>query len=165
MEGQVSRGARDGAIEGIGGISFELTDGDHGDAEVSFDITEPDSFFYDPRSYRADFTDAMYMGEGKWLDQDTAVDFAIQAGAAQDKIDLVKSGSENIGTELTTNPDRENKWFNQTGSRNLVRLVDIWYKHKGDGAGRCSPARPSSWKAGRSMPASRTKRARASAST
>jgi hypothetical protein len=48
MEGQVPEAARDGAIEGIGGISFELTDGDHGDAEVSFDITEPDSFFYDP---------------------------------------------------------------------------------------------------------------------
>jgi hypothetical protein len=38
------------------------------------------------------------MGEGKWLDQDTAVDFAIQAGAAQDKIDAIKNGgSENTG--------------------------------------------------------------------
>ena len=62
--------ARDGAVDGIGGIEIELEQGDHGDPEVGFDIVEPDSFFYDPRSYRADFSDSRYMGMGKWTDVD-----------------------------------------------------------------------------------------------
>ena len=44
--------ARDGAVDGFGGIEIEITEGDQGDNEVSFDVVEPDSFFYDPRSFR-----------------------------------------------------------------------------------------------------------------
>ena len=124
--------ARDGAIEGIGGVELELTEGDQGDAEVSFDIVEPDSYFYDPRSYRADFTDAGYQGLAKWLDLDKAVELAEKMGADEAKIEqLVRSANDGTGTEFTTNPDRENKWFSQTGGRSMVRLVDIWYQHKG----------------------------------
>jgi hypothetical protein len=35
-------------------------------------------------------------------------------------------------TELTTNPDRENKWFSFDGGKQLIRMVDIWYLHKGE---------------------------------
>jgi hypothetical protein len=39
--------------------------------------------------------------------------------------------SENT-TELTSNPDREQKWFMmEENGKQLVRLVDCWYKHKG----------------------------------
>lgn len=117
--------ARDGAIEGIGGVELELTDGDNGDKEISFDIVEPDSFFYDPRSYRADFTDARYMGLGKWVDLDVAQEMF------PDKAEELKASYDGIGSELSTNPDRENKWFSQTGERQIIRLVDIWYQHKG----------------------------------
>jgi hypothetical protein len=78
--------ARDGAVDGIGGIEIEIEEGDHGDPEVGFDIVEPDSFFYDPRSYRADFSDAGYNGVGKWLDEDAAVELAEQMGAEPEKI-------------------------------------------------------------------------------
>jgi len=116
--------ARDGAIDGFGGIELELTQGDHGDPEVAFDVVEPDSFFYDPRSYRADFTDARYMGMGKWVDVDVATDMF------PDKADEIE-GSLADDSQFSTNPDREQKWFSFDGAKRLIRLVDIWYQHKG----------------------------------
>lgn len=117
--------ARDGAIDGIGGVEIEVTQGDHGDNEVALEVVEPDSFFYDPRSYRADFSDARFMGLAKWVDIDTIT------GMMPDKAAELEASSEN-STEMTTNPDRENKWFSSSGSRKLIRLVDIWYQHKGN---------------------------------
>lgn len=114
--------ARDGAIEGIGGIEINLAQGDLGDPEIEFDIVEPDSFFYDPRSYRADFSDARYMGVSKWVDVELAKEMF------PDKADEIEASLES-GTEFTTNPDRENKWFDTT--RKNVRLVDCWYQHSG----------------------------------
>lgn len=114
--------ARDGAIEGISGIELELEEGDHGDPEIAFDIVESDSFFYDPRSYRADFSDARFMGVSKWIDVELAKEMF------PDKAEEIDASVE-TGTEFTTNPDRENKWFDSTNKH--VRLVDCWYKHKG----------------------------------
>lgn len=113
--------ARDGCIDGIAGVELELEEGDKGDKEVGFSIVEPDSFFYDPQSYREDFSDARYMGVGKWVDYDTAQDMA---GGK------LVTGSPTDASDLTTNPDREKKWFSLDGNRKMVRLVDIWYKHK-----------------------------------
>ncbi len=116
--------ARDGAVDGIGGIEIEIEEGDHGDNEVGFDIVEPDSFFYDPRSYRADFSDAGFMGQGKWVEIDVA------KGMFADKAAQIGNLSDD-GSELTSNPDREQKWFSFDGAKKLVRLVDVWYQHKG----------------------------------
>lgn len=115
---------RDAAIDGIGGIQIELEKGDRGDIEVGLALVEPDSFFYDPRSYKPDFSDALFMGEGKWLDVDTAVDMF------PDHADAIKGGGL-TGSDLTSNPDREQKWFSFDAGKRLVRIVDIWYQHKG----------------------------------
>lgn len=117
--------ARDSAVDGIGGIALELEQGDQGDPEVGFDLVEPDSFFYDPRSYRADFSDAGYMGEGKWFDTDTAADLFPDYAE-----ELKGSGSDS--TDLTSMPDRERKWFSFEGGKRLIRIVEIWYKHRGE---------------------------------
>ena len=116
--------ARDAAVDGIGGLEIILTQGDNGDTEIGFDVVEPDGFFYDPRSYRLDFSDARFMGYGKWVDIDTAVE------AFPDKEDELR-GSVEKGTELTSNADREQKWFAADGQVQRIRLVDCWYKHKG----------------------------------
>ncbi len=112
--------ARDGAVDGIGGIELVIEQGDKGDPDVAFELVEPDSFFYDPRSFRPDFSDAGYMGMGKWTDLDTVKDMYPDEDFGADD-----------GSDLTSNPDREQKWFSLDGSKKLVRLVDIWYKHKG----------------------------------
>lgn len=117
--------ALDGAIDGIGGIEIELEQGDQGDYEVAFDIVEPDSFFYDPRSYRADFSDARYMGLGKWMDVEAAQEMFPDHA---DEIAAMASDD----SELSSEPDRENKWFAFDGGKQLIRIVDVWYRHKGE---------------------------------
>lgn len=116
--------ARKGAIDGIAGVEINIVPGDHGDPEVELEIVEPDSYFYDPRSYRADFSDAGYDGVAKWLDVDIA------QGMFPEHADAL--AAMNDTTEFTSSPDRERKWFSTTGTKRQVRVVDIWYKHKGE---------------------------------
>jgi hypothetical protein len=113
--------ALDGAIDGIGGIEIEIEQGDHGDPEIGFEDVDIQSHFYDPRSFEPDFSDARYQGMGKWVDQDIAESMFPDA----------QLGELTGDTDLTTNNDRETRWFSSVGQQKRVRLVDIWYKHKG----------------------------------
>lgn len=115
--------ARDGAIDGIGGIEIIIEAGDQGDPEIGFEIVEPDSFIYDAQSYRADFSDASYMGIAKWLDLDIAKEMFPDHEA-----DLETSET----TDLSTGSDREKRWFSSSGIKSKVRVVDLWYKMKGE---------------------------------
>lgn len=112
------------ATDGHSGVELEIIQGDHGDPEVGLNLVE-DGFFYDPRSFRLDFSDARYMGVSKLVDIDTAIemmpDKEAELTAATDK-----------GGELSTNSDRDNRWFTTIGKRKFIRLVDVWYKHKGE---------------------------------
>lgn len=111
------------AVDGIAGIELELKPSSrYGDMDVAFDIVDPDSFFYDPRSFRMDFSDAGYMGFGKWMDIDTAKDMVPGKEAMLDSCEE---------TELTSSPDREKAWFQSDGVTKHVRIVEVWYKHKG----------------------------------
>jgi hypothetical protein len=113
--------AQDGAVDGIGGIEVELEEGDQGDPEVGLELVDVQSFFYDPRSYKADFSDARYLGIGKWLDEDIAQEMFPDAPESAFVSDV----------ELMSNTDRESRWFATDGVSKRVRIVDIWYKHKG----------------------------------
>jgi hypothetical protein len=109
------------AVDGIGGVELDLEQGDQGDPDVGITDVEVDSFFYDPRSHRADFSDARYMGVGKWLDDDIAKDMFPDAD----------EGAFSSDDELTSNSDREARWFRSDGIQHRVRVVEIWYKHQG----------------------------------
>lgn len=114
--------AENASVDGYGGIELVLEQGDRGDVEVGFETVDGDSFFYDPRSYKLDFTDCRYMGTGKWLDVEAAIDMF------PDKEDELRNSLE-VGTDLTTNSDREQKWFISQGDIKRVRIIDFWYKH------------------------------------
>jgi hypothetical protein len=113
--------AKTGAIDGIGGIKIELETGDKGDREISFDIVEIEGFFYNPHCYRADFSDSNYMGEAKWLDREDARELWPDA----------PESAFTYSNEFTSSSDRDTRWFSTEGSTRQVRIVDIWYKHKG----------------------------------
>ena len=112
------------AVDGIGGLELNLVEGDKGDREIELEVVFVDSFVYDPRSYRHDFSDARYMGVGKWLDLDSAIE--LYPDSEEDLEDSLESG-----TELTSDPDREQKWFHSYGEVKRVRVVELWYRHKG----------------------------------
>lgn len=114
--------ALSGAVDGIGGIEIEMEQGDQGDPEVGFAVVDVENFFYDPRSYQPNFEDARYLGVGKWVDEDTAKQMFPDVDASQ------LTGND---FELTSNSDREMKWFSTDGVVNRLRIVDIWYRHNG----------------------------------
>ncbi len=113
--------AQDGAVDGIGGIEIELTQGDKGDRDIGFEIVDVPSFFYDPQSYQADFADALYMGVGKWVN--TAVAREMFPDAPPEAF----SGHD---FDLVGTSDRELRWYSMLGVTKRCRIVDIWYRHK-----------------------------------
>jgi hypothetical protein len=111
------------STDGHAGIELEIIQGDHGDNEVGINLVE-DGFFYDPRTFRLDFSDARYDGVSKLVDVDTAIEFM------PSKEEQIRASTD-TGGELATNSDRDNRWFTTIGKRKFIRLVDLWYKHKG----------------------------------
>src|SRR5262245_47750028 len=116
-------GTENGAVDGIGGVEMMLAYGqDQKDIDVGFALVQPDSFFYDPRSYLHDFEDARFMGQAKWVDlEDAQMMFPERAEDLE--------GSLQAGTDLTSSPDREKRWFDVDPSFKRLRIVDICYKH------------------------------------
>jgi hypothetical protein len=115
---------QDAAIDGLSGIELTIEQGDQGDPEIGLAKVEGDDFFYDPRSYDLDFADARYMGVAKWLDLEMVVEMF------PDKETEIRD-SVQTGADLTTNSDRDNKWFVSDGDAKRVRVIDHWYMMKG----------------------------------
>lgn len=114
-----------GAIDGLAGLEIILEQGDVGDVEVGFEVVDPSGFFYDPRSLKMDFSDARYMGIGKWADVEATID--IFPDKEQEIRDSVETGSD-----LTSNPDSDNKWFSDGEGQRRIRIVDHWYIKAGE---------------------------------
>ncbi len=118
---------RNGAINGIFGVELALEKGDHGDPDVTYAIVDPDTFFYDPRSWRYSFSDAQFMGVAKYVDMDVA------KRMFPDKVDVIDTlGSTNAGMSGVVSDqqiDREFKWIDTTLGR--IFLVEHWHKGKG----------------------------------
>jgi hypothetical protein len=64
--------ASDGAIDGIGGIEIELTQGDQGDPEIGLEVVDVASFFYEPTSYKGRFQRCRIHGHRQMAGQDIA---------------------------------------------------------------------------------------------
>lgn len=114
-----------GAVDGLGGCEIILEQGDQGDTEVGIETVDPSGFFYDPRSVKMDFTDARFMGVGKWADVDTVVEMF------PDKEIEIRSSLES-GSELTSNPDVDDKWYSGSDNVKRIRLVDHWFIQRGE---------------------------------
>jgi hypothetical protein len=110
------------AIDGISGVELRLIEGDHGDPDIELAQVFGDDYFYDPRSYKPDFSDARYEGIGKWVDIEEAVELF------PDKEEVLR-GLIQAGSDLTTRADREFKWVLSTEQQ--LRLVEHWYRYKG----------------------------------
>jgi hypothetical protein len=110
------------AVDGIAGVELRLEEGDKKDPDIQLRQVYGDEYFYDPRSYKYDFSDARYHGIAKWLDIDESIELF------PDKEDELLQLLEN-GSDLTTYSDREVKWIYVNERR--IRLVEHWYKYRG----------------------------------
>ncbi len=120
------------AVDGYAGVMLDLKvssqaqpqPGQPPDYDVMFEAVDNDGYFYDPRSFKHDFADARYLGMGKWVDQEMLIELMPESE------DVIKA-SYNGGADLTSNSDRDQRWYQDNGKFKQVRLVEIWYKHKG----------------------------------
>jgi hypothetical protein len=116
--------AESAAIDGIGGVELILDQDKYG-TTVSFEPVQIEGFFYDPRSFRPDFSDARYMGMGKWVDLEVARD-------ALPGVQNELNASISQAWGLTSNSDYDKHWFMMTsGELKSVRLVYICYQQNG----------------------------------
>jgi hypothetical protein len=110
------------AIDGIGGVQLVLKKGDKGDPDVGVHWVIGDEYFYDPRSYRFDFKDVRFEGIAKWMDIEAAVEIF---PSKREELEGLFAGD----SDMTTNPDRDIKWFISSSKR--IRMVEHWYKNRG----------------------------------
>lgn len=112
---------RDAGVHGYGVSEMTLIEGDQGDPDIGLSWVDPRTFFYDPRSVKADFSDARYMGVSKWADLEE-IEEIIPGGSKKVR------GADDGSYINSHDTDRENLW---TDDKERVRLVDHWYIAKG----------------------------------
>ena len=119
-----STAAHDGMVSGFG-IAWVGIEERRGRLEVVIKPVEPDRFFYDTRSTRADFSDARYMGVHLWMD----IEEAIEAWPDREA-DLRSMMSHDGGlSALKAEEDRATQWSDH--EHNRVRVVEFWEKKRG----------------------------------
>lgn len=110
------------AVHGIGVVELGLVDAGEQDPDISIEPIDSTTFFYDPRSIKADFSDARYMGVSRFV---SAAELEEMFPGAAEDIDFVADG----GDETVFDVDKAPLW---TNSRRKIRLVEHWYKYKGE---------------------------------
>ena len=116
-----SKVAADAAREGIGCLELGLKQAPGGDMDITLVHVGTDTFFYDPRSYRADFSDVLFMGTAKWIDIEIAKEFTPE----EKWPDLDNASSTDSGAVYSEDGERAIRWMDSI--RRRIRLVDIWY--------------------------------------
>jgi len=116
-----SDGMRSGLTSGIGVCWVGIEQQPNGENEVKLRFIEEDKFFYDPRSVKADFSDARYMGVHLWVDIDEAKEMHPKFARYFD--DLMKE-SQSGATRFPLEQDRDEQWGDFENRR--VRLVELY---------------------------------------
>lgn len=68
-------------VEGYGGLELTVVEDGQGDYEFEAETVPWDRIVYDPHSTKADFSDAKYVGQVLWMDENDALERALSNGA------------------------------------------------------------------------------------
>jgi len=110
------------AVNGIGGIELSITQGEGGDSDVAMATVDPETFFYDQRSTRPDFSDARFMGIAKWVDVEIAQEMFPDK---REDLDALVSRGPGAPGQSEQLQDRETRWVNSNEKQ--VFLIEQWY--------------------------------------
>lgn len=113
--------ARLAMIDGIGGVERILKYNRNGEVDITLQTVEADTFFYDPKSVRHDFSDARYMGIAKTVDLGLAIEMF--PDKARELRDYASRGGG--ADEFFFHSDREKLWAHSNAQR--LALIDHWY--------------------------------------
>ena len=112
----------DASQSGICVNEYKITRDRRGQVEIKTERLEPEKFFYDPRSIKADFSDAQYMGSWGWFDIGTA------EAMFPDKKDEMRESLERdfVSSEADAQQDWAANWFDT--KRQLIKIIEMWIK-------------------------------------
>lgn len=125
-ESQLSEVNLDLAVGGIGGWEQSLEQTEDGSADPILARQPGDTFFYDPRSLKHDFSDAHFVGVAKWMREDEAKAFL--PDSVKD-IEASVSGLANGTDAEALTPDTDNLWWDTALKK--LRIVEVWYRDQG----------------------------------
>lgn len=110
-------------VEGFGGCEVLHEQNNKGEVQIVLRHIPWDRLYYDPHSRKHDFSDARYVGEVVWADED---DIRKQYPDTADRIEAMRDDCK--GHE--TYDDRPHmKWLDP--KRKRVRIIQEWYKDGG----------------------------------
>lgn len=111
-------------IEGEGALECSLKPRQDGNYDVIWARIPWDRFFADPHSARPDFSDARYLGQVQWMDEDEVL---AEYPDSEEAIARSMAGATN-GTLGTTYEDRPRWQLWADPKRRRLRVVQLWHK-------------------------------------
>ena len=117
----------DQLVEGTGGVEV-LVKRTKDKFEVDIKYYPWDRLFWDQHSRRRDFRDAKYKGSMIWMDQEDAIDSAMEAGKSRAEAETLFTIADNSYSDTYEDTPRTS-WFD--AERTRVRVVNIWYELNG----------------------------------
>lgn len=112
-------------VEGYGALEASLVDRGDGNQDVAWKHVAWDRFFFDPHSARTDFSDARYVGQVRWMDEEELLTEYPDAGTALDAaLSGATDGSLGLGNTYEDRP-RSQMWADP--KRKRVKVVQCWY--------------------------------------
>lgn len=121
-EQRSSNGMHDGLVKAKGVIWVGIRPSRQGN-EVALEDVDPGRFFYDPRSIKADFSDARYMGVHIWQDIDEAKE---QNPGFEKQLDSLIENTKGSYSIVPAEADQAEQWGDLENRR--VRIVEIYEK-------------------------------------
>lgn len=116
-------------IEGNGALEPSLVPRPDGNYDIAWKQVPWDRFFADPHSARGDYSDARYVGQVKWMDEEEVLEAYPDGGVA---VDAALAGATDVGIGLgTTYEDRPRWQMWADPRRKRIRVVQIWYIEHG----------------------------------
>ena len=116
------------AIEGIGAVCVGARPKKGGEYEITLNLVHWDRFYRDPHSRERDFSDATFMGEVMWEDQDQAIaDYPGKESILQGS--YTNGGDDVFGSTFSDRP----KWAWGDISQRRVRILKHRWKEPGKG--------------------------------
>ena len=111
-------------VAGLAVAQIDEVEGDHGDPDYELNDTDPTTFFYDPKTRRADMDDGRYRGVSRWVSPDDVEELFPGRGAD------ITSTLEDGGAETTAyDQDREVQWRQ---AKKRIRLVEHWWRERSE---------------------------------
>ncbi|MDM8352892.1 portal protein [Brevundimonas diminuta] len=118
-------------VEGFGGCELSVVEDGQGSYDIKVEHVPWDRIFYDPHSVKPDFSDARYLGQYLWLDQDEALERARANGADEGQARHAIESTLSAGSIGATYDDKP-KFHWTDRKRKRVRIAVMWFR-KPDG--------------------------------